>query len=156
MNRTTALLISHLFICVALCQCSNGIWGTLSYQTRTENGFRITDIRSTGFEFSNLEYRRGITLGTRKTTLAQNYADPHGLGRTSKKFGHTPKFPGKIIHVSTVAQGIEFSADSTFAGVGIGINSRSATILPAKGDEAYHVKGSPEKPEQFSIHHYSP
>lgn len=150
-----ASISATLGLCFALCQC-NGTIGTLAYRTETREKLLITDIRSTGVECANATGRRGLTLGSRNTTIIQRAPDTSRQGQSSWKYGFAPAISGDPIHISTVARGIELAADSTFSGISVGITGRSASFLPAEDSLSFSLNISPDHPEQTDVKLHSP
>lgn len=144
-----------LLTSLALCNCGITV-GTLAYRSQSRPNLRITEIQTVGIEYADLEGRNGLTIGTRSTTIIQKEPGARQQPTGQWAYGYVPPFAGTTVHVSTVVRGLELAYDSSFAGVSIGMASRSASYLPTTDPFCFSLSINPDHPELTSVQTYSP
>lgn len=120
--------------------CS-GTVGTLAWRSWTDQGTKVTEIKSMGIEARNLPGYRGTTVGWRHTIYCcrSEGGNPSNPEDAPWNYFWAPG-PDEIpLHLSELTLGQETVWTPAFAGTAVGITSRSITVLPVNANETLTI-----------------
>ena len=136
------------FLPLSLTGCA-GTFGTLAWRTWNDQGTRVTEVRSIGFESRNLPGYRGISLGQRVTTYVNRLSntdqeEASGWGYISLP-NETPLF------TQSITIGSDLAFEPSYIGMTLGATSRSCAVLELGQSSTLQIHTSPTSSGHFSF-----